>query len=205
MLQTAIAECAARFVHCPGRVSIWNPLAYWQVGRPFWLQENPSDPLETLFRHLHPLRQQGWVVWGRFVQVNQQLFEPGDSDCPGEVVYSLEHASTISPDALKSVAASIFSLKHTTPSDSAEAAIAHHLTNQRTRVFGLPVPASISPHYRCLISTILVFRAHLPEPTRYLTRGLMPLVVNPAPPHVAMILPAWYWPPALIDWWQSGA
>jgi hypothetical protein len=187
------------FGPAPREFSWWQRLTYLRVSKPQWLKQNPEDELMVLFEHLPELFESGTVVWGHIVQANGLMFEEGDFDCPGEVVFSLAEPKKAIPKILESIAHEIFELKGTEPEDPKLARIAEHLTNEMTRVYGLPVPQSLGRGMRCLISTTFLSRKHLPN--RRLCSPVLPLVVNPEPPHVAMPLPAKYWPKAFVEWW----
>ncbi len=203
MFAEILAQCARNLGASPRRLSLWDRLTYWRVVRPEWLYAHPNDELETLFLNLALLRRDGVVVWGHVIQANNLLFGPGGGDCPGEVVYSLDGARPVDPVALGEVALALGALKHTTPADPDQAAIADYLTNEWVRVYGLPVPRALSPRLACQISTVYVVRKHLPGPSGFLQRPLLPLLVHPGPPHVALVLPSRYWPPELVAWWQG--
>ena len=204
MFREVIAQCAENFGKSPRQFSFWDRLTYWRVVRPEWLYQSPNDELETLFLNLRKLRQNGKVVWGHFIQANNLLYSPGGGDCPAEVVYSLDDSNPISPEELGGVAGALASLKHTKPTDPDLASVADYLTNEWMRVYGKPVPQSISPRHSCQISTIYIVRKHLPKPGQCLRQPLIPIIVHPAAPHVALALPSRYWPEPLIEWW-SGA
>lgn len=203
MFQEALEECIKNLGDAPRRISLWDRITYWRIARPDWLYASPDDSLETLFLNLDKIRKDGVVVWGHLVQANYLMFSPGVHCCPGEVVYSFDSAAMKNPMALSVIASNISALKHTKPTEPGLAAIAHHLTNEMTRVFGMNVPPSLSPRIECRLSTVYFIRKHLPSPNRCLQQSLMPIVVNPKPPHVALVLPSRYWPKQLIDWWQS--
>lgn len=196
-----IHECIERFGPAPRHQSLWNKLTYFRIPKPLWLRANPSDGLTTLFDNLPTLFTEGRVVWGHVIQANSLMFEPGVFDCPGELVYSLDDAQRVDPDRLREVADQLYSLKGTEPEDPELASIAEYLTNELIRVFGLPVPRAISPNLRCRISTTFFVRKHLP--LRRLCNSLLPIVVYPREPYVAMPLPARYWPQPLVDWWSA--
>jgi len=204
VFREVIAQCAENFGKSPRQFSFWDRLTYWRVVRPEWLYQSPNDELETLFLNLRKLRQNGKVVWGHFIQANNLLYSPGGGDCPAEVVYSLDDSNPISPEELGGVAGALASLKHTKPTDPDLASVADYLTNEWMRVYGKPVPQSISPRHSCQISTIYIVRKHLPKPGQCLRQPLIPIIVHPAAPHVALALPSRYWPEPLIEWW-SGA
>lgn len=188
-----------------GGFSLWGRLTYWRVVRPEWLYQSPDDGLETLFLNLTKLKRNGKVVWAHFVQANKLLYSPGDVDCLAEVVYSLGDADSIQPEELGEIAGSLAALKHTKPDDPELASIADYLTSEWMRVYGRTVPGSISPRHSCKMSTIYVVRKHLPKPKpkQWLCAPLIPLIVSPTAPHVAIPLPSRYWPKSLVEWWTS--
>ncbi len=203
MFPEMIAQCAENFGRPPRRFSLWDRLTYLRVVRPEWLYQNPNNELETLFLNLARLKRDGRVVWGHFIQANSELFAPGKNDQPGEVVYSFEDAATVAVEELSGVAADLAALKHTKPEAPALAAIANRLTDEYTSVFGKRVPSAISPKLPCRMSTIYVVRKHLPSPKPHLRKPLLPIIVNPTEPHVALVLPSRYWPEALLEWWNG--
>lgn len=196
-----IHECIENFGPAPRRLSLWDRLTYFRIARPSWLRRNPSDRLKSLFDNFYMLFTKGTVVWGHIIQANRLLFQPGVSDCPGELVYSLADAERVNPDRLRHVAKQLFDLKGTVPQDSELAPIAEYLTNERIRVFGLPVPKTLSPNLRCHISTTFFVRKHLPQ--RRLCNPVLPIIVNSIEPYFAMPLPARYWPQQFIERWST--
>jgi hypothetical protein len=65
----------------------------------------------------------------------------------------------------------------------------------------VPVPPDLAGRTPCAVSTLWVMRRHLPE--RELLLPYFPLLVLPAEPHVAMVLPGRYWPADLLDHWAT--
>lgn len=196
-----LRECVQRFGETPRTPSLWDRLTYLRVPKPFWLKEYPNDDLHKIFPNLRHAFSDGIVVWGHVVQANQMMFDPGEHDCPGEVVYSIDDRETIDALDLQTIAHSLFELKGQTPNDGELLPIADYLTDETVRVFGLSVPAKISPQFHCQISTTLFVRKHLPD--HRLRRSLLPLLVSPREPNVATSLPARYWPDDLVEWWME--
>jgi len=194
-----IQECIDNYGPAPRRFSMWDRLTYQRVPKPKWLLAYPSDRLTIIFDHVNEVFRNGRVVWGHILQANALLFQDGDDDCPGELVYSLDDPRKVSYVHLAQVAYTLHTLKGTIPDDPDLARIAAYLTDERVRVYGLPVPRTISPTTRCQISTTFFVRKHLPE--RKLCSPLLPIVVNPQKPFVAMPLPEKFWPDELIEWW----
>ena len=196
-----ITECARNLGTAPRDFSLWDRLTYLHVAKPLWLRTDPADGLTILFRHMPRLFREGTVVWGHIIQANQLMFQEGKDNCPGELVYTLADAREVEPEYLQQVARELYSLKGTEPDDQQLAPIAEYLTDELIRVFGLAVPPVVSPGIRCRISTTFFVRKHLPG--QRLCTPLLPIVVNPRDPHVAMPLPERFWPEELAEWWSQ--
>ena len=186
------------FGRAPRTFPLWERWTYLNTPRPIWCTS--QDDLSHFFQAKWKLLEEGVVVWGHIVQANRLLFEPGRINCPAEAVFSLGQEFDEMVPYLGAVAHSLYELKGTSPPQSALNRIAAHLANERTRVYGLEVPSALSPVTRCMLSTIFVDRNHLPA--RQLLTSWFPLVVNPRPPHYAMILPERYWSPLLKVMWR---
>jgi hypothetical protein len=178
--------------------------AYLKIPRPGWVKENyfGDDKLLHFFTGQKKLLTQGMIVWGVLIQANQILYNRGIGNAPGEVVYYRERNINPDVDELVEVSDRIAALKDTSPEDSELKVIADYLTDETVRVFGLPVPRSLSLNLNCAISTVMFSRKHLPN--RRLSQSFFPLIVSPEEPHIAMVLPSRYWPDELIEIWNNG-
>jgi len=196
-----IDACEENFGRGSREFSFWKRLTYLRVPKPFWLYLDKSDKLMTLFEHVDDLLREGVIVMGHIIQVNQWMFSRGMLNCPGEVIYSLTDRYRVDPMYLGEVAHALHELKGTEPADRELAPIAEYLTDELIRVFGLVVPAKVSPDFRCQISTTLFVRKHLQK--KRVCAPLLPMLVSPREPNVAMPLPAKYWPRNLVAWWED--
>lgn len=198
-MQDIIEQCYQRFRAAPRRLPLLDRLFHLRIPRPEWLREDPTDALQVLFDNLDTTYKHGRIVWGHVIQANNLMFQDGDASCPGEVLYTLDDNEWADPQAMSAIAQQLYGLKGTTPSDTELLSIADYLADEMTRVFGLQVPATISPEYRCRISTTYFYRRHLPGGR--LRAPMMPILVNPREPYVALPLPGRYWPAPLLSWW----
>ena len=194
-----LQDCQIQFGEAPRAFGLWERLTYLRVPAPSWLDK--TDLLTLYFRGQKRLLRDGFVTWGHFVQANKLLFQEGRESCPAAVTFSPNPDRPADPTTLQRAAGRLFALKGTTPAEPMAGTMAQHLTNEYSRPFGLPVPPAIHPG-SLVLSTVYVYRPHLPSP-RYLCRSLVPLVVSPTAPRTAMLLPARYWPADLLDWWAA--
>jgi hypothetical protein len=201
MLHNMLEACRSNFGEAPRQFSLWDRLTYLRVPKPLWLQQNRKDKMMIHFKHLKTTLAEGTVVWGHVIQANALMFEPGTANCPGEIVYSIHDSSRAKPHDLQEIAQALYRLKGTKPADPELAPIANYLADEYIRVFGLPVPRTISQSLRCMISSTFFVRKHLPK--RRLWTPLLPVIVNRTQPHVAVPLPERYWPSDLVAWWTG--
>lgn len=200
-MNQSIRECASNIGEAPRRFSLLDRLTYLRVPKPAWLRSNPTDKLSIHFNNLSGVFSNGMITWGYIIQANAMLFESGRIDCPGEIVYSIDDAERVDTEHLQDVAVELYRLKGTEPSDPDLLSIAHYLTDERIRVFGLQVPTCISPSISYRISTTFFLRKHLPN--RRLCSALLPIIVNPEEPHIVTPLPKRYWPREFLDTWRK--
>lgn len=163
-------------------------------------QEEPL--LGTLLRQKDIWRE-GKIVWGHIIVANRALWQPGENDLPGEVVYSLDAPDTEALEKLPKIARALsdakFSEKPIEAFPPEEQEIVEHLRNERDRAFGMAVPPSFSQGLRCFTSTFWAHRAHLPE--KALGGRLLPLLVLVKKVHDVLIIPGKFWPDDLrLPW-----
>lgn len=198
-MSSFLVEIENRLGPPPRNIGLWNWFTYVKIRRPTWLYEFPDDQIQVLLDHQDVLFQEGVIVWGKLLQANRQLFGHGPNDHPGDLLFSPNPGGYTSVEDLDPIAQRVKQLKGTSPSDPELKTIADHLTDERVRVYGLRVPASISPRIPCMISTTYFARKHLPGGK--LSSGFFPVIVLPRPPHVALPVPSKYWPQELINCW----
>lgn len=157
-----------------------------RVPPPDWLA---TDPLKQAFDVYPSLLLTGRVVWARILQAPAALFEAGDDDLPGSVIYDprgrINHMALIDP------ARRIAALRDNPPHSPGLARLARLLGEQASHEFGVPVPAAVNSH-GLLVSSVLFHRDHLPE--RKLEELCIPIVISDRYPGLVMVLPFTWWP-----------
>lgn len=206
MSDIILDACRERFGPAPRRFGWYDRTTYLFCFPPAWAAK---DDLHTYFANRQRVLREGVIVWGHVIQANSKLFrrEPnsawGGTDLPGEVVYCPDPEQDVSVYALETIARALFALKGKPQEDSRKQFFSDYLANELTRVFGEPVPETISPDLPCLVSTVYFEREHLPG--ECLRRVYFPLLLSATEPRVAMVLPSRYWPPSLTSLWQPPA
>ena len=133
------------------------------------------------------LLKHGTITWGALVQANNQLFEPGERDHPGNVVYDRREFS--SPTDLEATAQALAATKGSAQPDPAVDVIASCLAAETQRLFDVPVPAVVGGG-DAVFTTVLFHREHLRGGAIY--ASVFPLLVAPEVPF-SMVLPFPYW------------
>ena len=200
--ESPLAQCRKSFGPGPRKFSLSQRMTYLRIPRPQWLLDRSDDHLAELFNNLDRLYSEGVVVWGCVIDAHGPMFDKGKDDCTGELVYSIDQPDHEDLDELQDVARRVFRLKQTKPRDPEIASIARHMTSASSRVFGAVLPAELSPKLTCRVSSTYFVRKHLPK--RRLCGDLMPIIVSPTAPHLALPLPAKFWPGDVLDWWAAG-
>lgn len=202
VISSPLAKCRRSFGDGPRKFSLSQRMTYLRIARPQWLVDRPDDHLSELFNNLDRLYSEGIVVWGCVIDANGPLFDKGKDDCTGELVYSLDQPDHENLDELQDTARRVFRLKQTQPKDPVLRSIAMHITNERMRIFGAMLPDELSPTLPCRVSSTYFVRKHLPK--RRLCGDLLPIIVLPEAPHIALPLPGRFWPTDVVDCWVQG-
>ncbi len=162
--------------------------------RPEWMEEN--DRLLAAYREQRLLLRYGRVVWGFLVQANEQLFQPGEVDCPADLIYALDPSWDGRLGELAAVADRLFATKGS-PVDRLSQALA----DEHVRLMRYPLPEWLLAEEAAYNAAVMVIRAHLPDGV--LQRRFVPLLVDPDKTEVALILPARFWSEGLLAAWRG--
>lgn len=141
------------------------------------------------------------MTWGAVVQAGAALYSVGRHDMPAEFVFSTDPGARLSVKKLYEARHRIVSLRGTTPSERHLARFNEHLTTTETRCVALDVPDELCGQLHCRVSTLIVYRRHLPNGV--LSSPLVPLLVSPDEPIDAMVLPCRFWPRDWIALWHE--
>lgn len=198
-MQHLLDQCREDFGSPERSFSLWERLTYLHTGRPDWCGK--ADGLGVFFKTRNDLLKHGQVVWGHIVQANMVLFKRGIFDAPAAIVFPAVSNALVDPEELADVASRLFDLRDTGPLDGQLATVAEHLADEFDRAFGMPVPDSLSPEFKSMLSSSVIARHHLPR--RRLCCSLLPIIVSPGNPKIVMPLPSRYWPEDLVDWWTD--
>ena len=162
---------------------------------PDWMREYGESGLGWFLAAERDLKKNGIVVPGTLIQANLQLFEPGEFDHPGELLFSLSELT--SGKMLREVADQLYHLKGEHSADPEESFFSRYLGDELERVQGVKVSRRLCPVDQLYVSTTIFFRAHLPD--GIVRRTVYPVLVSPVS-LVAMVLPQKYWSKA---GWES--
>jgi len=180
------------------KFSIFNRIFYLNIKRPEWCDK--SENMWAYFKNTNNVLLHGNIVWGRIVQANSLLFEPGNDDCPASVVFCPNPEVVIPLSILENASEKMYSLKNTTPDNKELLKIANTLTSEVDRTFGIKVPEIFCNEYNILEASTFITRKHLPN--KILSASVFPLLVSRSSPYYCFPLPSKYWSNNLIEYWN---
>ena len=192
-----IEKLREKFGAAPRKFSFLERMTTFHFLRPDWAYEEQPDNLNYLFDQMSEVYKNGEVIWGRIIQANSQLYEKGNDNLPGELVYTFDQDFRLW--TLDSIGHQLFDLKSQSPEDPELRKISNYLKDEYIRVYGWSVPQSISRDLDCFISTTYFIRKHFLDKT---VNGMMfPIVASKDVPHFALPLPCKYWTDEFKQWW----
>lgn len=127
----------------------------------------------------------GKIVYSCIVQANAKLFTPSKfihQVLPAVVVFSMDEYYDKNPLELKNIAKDLFANKQN-----------NVLKNEHMYFANLPVPECFTNGRQVFVSTILVYRKHLPWGGITGTHLIVPLIANPEKCSSAFIVDSLYW------------
>lgn len=182
----------------------------WFKPSPFLFPEPPwveqaarsEEPIKEIFRDMNLLWKRGVVVWGHLIRANAALFEPGDGDLPGTVIFSPTASDSEAEELLPVFAKKLNALRSSAFPDPGwtqrEGEWHEDLINDFSYHRGFRLPGewqNRTQDYKA--STIVPHRGHLPD--GFLVSRMLPLLVDPFS-SIAQLIPADYWPDGMAAW-----
>lgn len=152
-----------------------------------------SDNLQLIAKNQHLLSARGSVGWGALVQANNQLFQPGPSNLPGNLLYSTDPQSFGDPGVLVRAASDLFNIKGK-ETDPELQLFSDTLADEMERLFRIRMPAQLTGSIESWFTTVLFERSHLPN--GIVGGRLMPILAHPDTEAI-IVVPHHYWPPSL--------
>lgn len=168
------------------------------TSRPKWSYQSDSTDLDWFFNSTKDLKNNGIIVPGTFIQANSMLFEPGDDDHPGELLFSLSADADVIE--LRQVAESLFMWKGENSPDPEESFFSAYLANELKRVLGVKLSEKICPIPDTYVSTTVFYRDSFPNGV--LDSASFPILVSPET-FAAVVLPYKFWNSAGHDLYNT--
>jgi hypothetical protein len=166
--------------------------------RPAWMSDN-EPLLRVVDGWVHSVKN-GKVAWGVVVQANRQLWSTGTEDCPAMVAWSPDDEFESDPATLKAVVAKLHVVQAGSKHPAEFEELHHFLNDDLRRESFLLVPKRLTNGRNVVLSTIMVFRNHLPQ--GYLAKTTLPICVGEQW-DFPVLLPSVAWTKNLIEWWNT--
>jgi hypothetical protein len=195
-----LGEARERFGPPPRSFPDPATAAYLMPPLPAWVNDEPF--YHRLLADRAALLRHGQIVWSRLVRRNKRLWEPGDLDHPGRVVYGVDPEVDGTSHRLEEIADAVRALAGTEPPDRAHEQVAGVLAKGADLTVRVPVPVALTGGARHVyLTSVIVVRSHLPA--GHLRGNALPLLVNLDRTPATMFLPSRYWPDWLLRQWAS--
>jgi hypothetical protein len=196
-----LREARERFGPAPRSFPDPETAAYLAAPPQTWPNDEPAELFfHRILADRAVLLRHGQIVWSRLVRLNKRLWEPGDRDHPGRVVYGLDPELTGTSFRLQEISDAVVAAPRTEPPDRAHEQVAAVLTKGADLTVRVPVPVALTGGLRHVyLTSVIVQRSHLPD--GYLRANILPLLTAPDRTPATMVLPSRYWPGWLLRQW----
>ncbi len=192
-LKTALRETRERFgTEIPRSFGAIDASQFFPIA-PDWAVR---DELYEVVRQREVLFNRGRIVLSARIMANRSLYSLGSNPSAMVVIWSEDAFFEEAPEELAFLAREVASIKNTSPGGD-QAEVASLLTDEMSRPLNFPLPHSFSLGRPVFLSSLLVWREHLPF--GFLTSMFLPLLVLPEETGATMILPGHFWSDALKD------
>ena len=159
------------------------------------------DPMRMFFKEKSRLLRTGEVTTGIILQANAAAYNRGPYTHPADILYPADISVPPQATELADVRDRLLALRQGPVDDDVRPFMAA-LKSETSRAFGAVVPQVLCGPDDFALSTTLLYRGMLPGGT--LARTLVPLLVAPESPRVALVVPKAFWPQEMFDWWLDG-
>ena len=194
-----MAEIRSGLGDPPRRMSTTAAKTSFTTPKPAWCV--PPDPMRLFFKEKNRLLKTGQVTVAIVLQANAAAFNRGPYTHPADLLYPADASSLPDISDMADVRDRLLDLRYNATTGELRG-FADALRQETTRAFGVSVPGSIAGRNNYALTSTLVYRGALPGGT--LSRTLVPLLVAPQSPRVALIVPKSYWPGDMFEWWLDG-
>jgi hypothetical protein len=157
-----------------------------------------ADPVRVFYEKQETLFRKGRIGWGALVEIDPAALRSGADDLPGVLLHSEDEHFDARPAELAAIGQRLMELR-AIGGVSEASRFSHLVRNDAGRPLGLQVPASLSAK-EPVLSSFMAIRAHLPGGV--LAGQWFPVLMHPSS-LVPMIVPATFWPPALLAAWNE--
>ncbi|QSX04646.1 hypothetical protein JYG23_07980 [Sedimentibacter sp. zth1] len=198
-MKNIISECRKNYEERKLKFNYFDR-RYNKLKKPNWIKKNDDSRFECIYDEQELLINKGKIVYGRIVQANASLFQPGIFDSPAGIVFSEDYYFNEHVNQLSKVANSLYALKNKQIEDEKLKIFTDAITDETTALYNVQVPKLITSNIAVFYTTIMVHRKHLPA--RYLKLNWFPVLVLPTQTKAVMILPSKYWSKQLKKIWK---
>jgi len=162
---------------------------------------NGNDDLRAIFTHAERIVREGVLGAAHVYIANNILWTPGVNPAPGGAIYTLDRSMWNEEFLMGRTAKQLHEIREGKDTRHFPQ-LNGYLKDDLARVFHQRLPAQLTADYPFYATTLLFFPQHLPG--NCLARSFVPVLVDPKPPHAALIVPARFWGNDARAWWRGG-
>lgn len=153
---------------------------------------------KAAYKRFGELLERGRVVWGSLVVAQNELFKSGNQDGWAVAAYCPRLHVHDNLDGVAQASQEVDKLRERRDLGSGELGLKKKVKRVGNWFSPEALPESINPRNDLSVSSVLVFRKHLPKGR--LVSGWFPVLADPEIDGIA-ILPERYWTPDMRDAW----
>jgi hypothetical protein len=160
---------------------------------------------EQYYTHWDHLWIHGWVACAR-VLIHAEFLTQHQytrTDMPACVIYCADETSSISSAELERIHDVLAELLHHGTNDPELQPFVRELQRLRLHMTMMPIPAKISPQYRCVISAMMCKREHFPYLT--LENHFVPILHHAHTNGCVRMVPSRFWPKNMQEEWEKSS
>jgi len=163
-----------------------------KITKPKWLIKSPNDKLHLVYENFENLFQNGEIYLSCILRANPSLFHQIDGDRPAQVLYTNDDFFYQNPEELLKVVDTLYDIKKDNSYISEDFTEFKKILNDDFyRPLNYKVPSSITNERNVWITSIMVFREHIPF--HKISNFFYPFITLSDKNIGGMIVPKWYW------------
>ena len=174
--------------------------ANYRPNKPDWDWKNDPE-IKLMIDSWKNIFKNGKLGWACTVQANRNMYEKGDTNCPGNILIWTDEEKPADLHKMAHLAHNLYDIKGDSEliDDPEIKAFAYSLENEYGRQMRLDLPQRITDGDAITMTTIYYQRRCLPN--GILSYPFYPVAYLPGEQIICAMIPCEFWPDELIEAW----